>query len=144
MEQRYFAANPNIGEFIHWTTVGTLLDPYKVPDSIREQMARNLSDWEADQLTMRIPMLNKVLHSDSPLPNTSIVLYVHCEAGEDRTGEVSGSYYMQFLHWTFDQALNYDDHVESRDIEPESMHAMQWYCFYLQYALGYPTMTCGK
>lgn len=67
-----------------------------------------------------------MLHNDTG-NGVSAVLYVHCEAGEDRTGEVSGAYYMQYLRWTFLDALSYDDHIEARNIQPESMHALQWY-----------------
>jgi hypothetical protein len=73
---------------------------------------------------------------------TTIVSARRSIAGEDRTGELSGSYYMQQLHWTFLDALSYDDHIESRNIEVPSMHALQWYCYYLQYGLGYPAMSC--
>ena len=58
--------------------------------------------------------------------STPIVIYVHCEAGEDRTGEISGAYYMQYLKWTFLTALDYDNHIESRHIQNASMHALQW------------------
>ncbi len=60
------------------------------------------------------------------------VLYIHCEAGEDRTGEVSGSYYMTYLNMTFDQALAIDNGNTNRDIRCMSARELIWYCFYLQ------------
>ena len=71
------------------------------------------------------------------------VFYVHCEAGVDRTGEVSGilpssffiflyfffqifvflfkkkkgSYYIRWLGWSWEQALDYDNSVIDRDME---------------------------
>ena len=55
------------------------------------------------------------------------------EKGMDRTGEVSGSYYMAYLDWTFEQSLYYDDHeIENRTINIPNRNAMQWYCYYLQ------------
>ena len=64
-----------------------------------------------------------------------VVIYIHCEAGKDRTGEISGSYYMKYLNWEFNQALWYDNHcVEgTRDISTESKNGLQWYCYYLKY-----------
>lgn len=109
---------------------------------MRKKMAKELDKWELDQLPTRIPALNAMLHSEAPFANTSIVVYVHCEAGMDRTGEISGSYYMQYLNWSFTKALDYNNHVESRNISTSSMRAMQWFCYYLQYALDYPAMSC--
>lgn len=45
--------------------------------------------------------------------------------------ELSGSYYLYALNWSFPVALNYDDHVEARNISIESQNAFQWYCYYL-------------
>lgn len=38
-------------------------------------------------------------------------------AGVDRTGEMSGSYYLRWLNWTFDQTLDYNTKVENRKME---------------------------
>jgi hypothetical protein len=46
----------------------------------------------------------------------------------DRTGEVSGSYYMNQLGWSFSQALTYDDKcIEGRNITIYSQNSLQWY-----------------
>lgn len=61
----------------------------------------------------------------------AFVLFTYCrtgEAGMDRTGEVSGSYYMSQLGWTFAQALSYDDKcIESRNITSYSQNSLQWF-----------------
>lgn len=46
----------------------------------------------------------------------NIYIHVQCEAGVDRTGEVSGSYYMRFLKWTYARSLAFDYAVEPRPI----------------------------
>ena len=38
------------------------------------------------------------------------------QAGTDRTGEVSGAYYMRYMNMTFTDALYIDNHVQSRDM----------------------------
>ena len=42
--------------------------------------------------------------------------HTHTQAGTDRTGEVSGAYYMRYLNMTFLDALSIDDHIQSRDM----------------------------
>jgi protein-tyrosine phosphatase len=42
------------------------------------------------------------------------LIYSHCEAGTDRTGEVSGAYYMRYLNMSFSEALYKDNHVQNR------------------------------
>lgn len=66
----------------------------------------------------------------------------------DCIGEVSGSYYMRYLNWTYGEALSYDDNVEPRPISYckclctgsnilVSQNEMQWYCYYLKWVQGY-------
>eukprot|EP00003_Mantamonas_plastica_P021373 TRINITY_DN3458_c0_g2_i1.p2 TRINITY_DN3458_c0_g2~~TRINITY_DN3458_c0_g2_i1.p2 ORF type:complete len:148 (+),score=37.74 TRINITY_DN3458_c0_g2_i1:140-583(+) len=141
MEKKFFEDNPHKGEFVHWLTVGSLLNPAKFPKDVRDRMGKELPDWQLDHLHERIPHLNSVLHQGAA-KNVSTVLYVHCEAGEDRTGETSGSYYMQYLGWSFAKALAYDNHIESRDIHVESKYGMQWYCLYLEQKLGMSSLNC--
>ncbi len=38
------------------------------------------------------------------------------QAGTDRTGEVSGSYYLKYLNMTLTEALAIDNHIQSRDM----------------------------
>ena len=49
---------------------------------------------------------------------------------------------MKWLNQSFQQALNYDDHINSRVIKPLSQNSLQWYCYYLQYAEN-RTMDCA-
>lgn len=72
-----------------------------------------------------------------------MVIYFHCSAGKDRTGEVAGSYYQHILGWTFEEALFFDDKAveNSRNIHVPSRNAMQWYCYYLLYS-GLSTAGC--
>jgi protein-tyrosine phosphatase len=58
---------------------------------------------------------------------------MHCEVGMDRTGEVSGSYYMYAQNTTFSAALAFDNSLESRNISIYSQNGFQWYCYNLFY-----------
>ena len=50
----------------------------------------------------------------------------------DRTGEMSGSYYMHSMNMTFHDALAIDNSIETRNISIYSQNAFQWYCYFLQ------------
>lgn len=53
-------------------------------------------------------------------------VFVHCEAGEDRTGEVIGSYSIRWLQMSFAKALAVDNHIESRTIQCPSAYEFAW------------------
>ncbi len=92
------------------------------------ELAKTLDDWSHDKL----PDLMQWLHDSLTQKYQNSAIYIHCEAGEDRTGEVSGSYYMKHLGWSFEKALEVDNSNENRDIRCASAKALMWYCFNLQ------------
>jgi len=104
------------------------------PQNVVRDMAVSLDDWSFDQLPSLMTYIRNLLFSPGPSP---IVIFVHCEAGVDRTGEVSGSYYIQYLGWSFQQALYYDDQVENRSIAWASQNEFQWFCYNLYYVNNY-------
>jgi len=106
-------------------------------------MAETLNDWQLpDQLPIKMELINSLMHTRGP-NGRPLLMYVHCEAGEDRTGEFSGSYYVKWLGWTYKQALDYDDHIESRNIMTVSKNAFQWYCYYLYYVEKQTHLVCS-
>jgi len=128
-EKRYFRQNPQHGEYINWPIWGNAMMPDFFDESQRTQMSIDLPNWQHDDLPSKIPELNSMLYTDY---NVTTVIYIHCEAGMDRTGEISGSYYIRYLGWSFEDALYYDDHaIEDRNIHVASRNGFQWYCYYL-------------
>jgi len=129
-EEDFFSSNSSLGKFVHNPIIGSISNPLWFPESVRKVMAEDTSGF--DNLSGTMKDLVNLLYASYPLPT---VIYIHCEAGKDRTGEVSGSYYISQQNVTFNQALYYDDHcVEgSRDIETASMWAFEWYCWYLKW-----------
>eukprot|EP00049_Salpingoeca_infusionum_P018139 m.355908 g.355908 ORF g.355908 m.355908 type:complete len:243 (+) comp17384_c0_seq1:269-997(+) len=126
----FFKNNPNVGKYINWITVGDLIGPSMVLQPKREKMAKNISAWQPDNLPEKMNMLDNLLEATYDIPR---VFYIHCEAGMDRTGEMSGSYYLHALNMTFKDALAIDNSIETRNISIYSQNAFQWYCYYLQY-----------
>ena len=60
--------------------------------------------------------LTETLHDLLTQHGGPTLAYTHCEAGTDRTGEVSGAYYLRYLNMSFQQALDIDNHIQNRDM----------------------------
>eukprot|EP00009_Paramoeba_aestuarina_P006246 CAMPEP_0201523496 /NCGR_PEP_ID=MMETSP0161_2-20130828/20110_1 /ASSEMBLY_ACC=CAM_ASM_000251 /TAXON_ID=180227 /ORGANISM="Neoparamoeba aestuarina, Strain SoJaBio B1-5/56/2" /LENGTH=247 /DNA_ID=CAMNT_0047922641 /DNA_START=37 /DNA_END=780 /DNA_ORIENTATION=+ len=133
-EKHYWENNPTEGEMKRWPTIGQIIAPESIPEPKRKEMAQNLT-IDKDHLIQRMIKLRDALFTSYDVG--PVVIYYHCEAGVDRTGEISGAYYIRWLGWSFDQALDYDNSIESRDMENVSRNAMQWYCYHLFYWEGY-------
>jgi hypothetical protein len=54
------------------------------------------------------------------------VIYMHCEAGTDRTGEVSGAYYLKWLNMTFPEALHVDNTIQNRNMSKYSLYGLEY------------------
>lgn len=137
IERRFFEAHPELGKFDNTVIVGTILPPpQKHPDFIKD-VVKEYIELSIDKLPDVMTYLHELL-----LQPTPTVIYSHCEAGTDRTGEVSGAYYMRYRNMTFTEALYIDNHVQDRDMYTLSRNAMQWYCFYLKFIKNYSQLSC--
>eukprot|EP01095_Lingulamoeba_sp_RSL-Kostka_P005492 TRINITY_DN16828_c0_g1_i1.p1 TRINITY_DN16828_c0_g1~~TRINITY_DN16828_c0_g1_i1.p1 ORF type:complete len:280 (-),score=49.44 TRINITY_DN16828_c0_g1_i1:59-898(-) len=134
-EKTFFKKNPKLGRYISYPIYGNALIPEWFEEAKLTKLSIDLDNWSHDKIPSFVPYLHKLLNTYNETinqNNTSIVLYIHCNAGMDRTGEVSGSYYIRYLNATFTEALYYDEHdVEQRQIAKLSRNGFQWYCYYL-------------
>uniref|UniRef100_A0A7S3D264 Tyrosine specific protein phosphatases domain-containing protein n=1 Tax=Palpitomonas bilix TaxID=652834 RepID=A0A7S3D264_9EUKA len=137
MEKNFFESNPTKGEFVNYPMVGQLVNPNSYPKSMMEYMAKHLDDWQIDRAPTRIDYIRSRLEQQGDRP---VALYVHCEAGTDRTGELAGDYMLEYWPAPYNQnieaVLDYADHIQSRDIEVYSKHGIEWYCNYLKFGKG--------
>ena len=119
-----------------------------------EWLATTLPVWGTDQLPTRVPQLRALLEH-STVPPT--VIYLHCDCGCDRTGEVMGSYAMQYLGKSWSDTCKWNNAIAGRPQICPNQHAMQvglslaslplfphdqheqWYCLYLKMALNVST-----
>jgi hypothetical protein len=94
VEDAFFKANPELGQFYNWPIVGSLISPNWLSEGerIKEVAALNNS---IDNLPYKIPQLYSWIHP-SEAPTTPQVVIFHCEAGSDRTGQIAGSYAMAY------------------------------------------------
>jgi hypothetical protein len=140
-EKDFFKANPKVGQFIHRPIWGSLVNPDDFGLSTRLSMAKKLDSWSHDKLPSLMQEIRTWVYNTT-FPRAAAV-FVHCSAGEDRTGEVSGAYYMKWLHWSWSKALTVDNHNENRVIRCASAYEMAWYCYYLQATENNPSWLGG-
>jgi hypothetical protein len=129
VETHFFDENPWLGSLWSWPMIGSLVNPVDVPEPVRRYTALH-QPWTFDHIPKKVDTIAAELAS---VKNDTFV-YIHCEAGVDRTGALSGSYLMAKHGWTFAKALATDDGIEPRKITTECKWAMQWYCYHLHYS----------
>jgi len=140
IERAFFQQNPSVGNFINWPLYGDLSSPRIYPLPLREAMAKDLPDWQKDDVPDKISTVQQIFNNKTSVP---IVLYYHCEAGSDRTGEFSAAIYMQYSNMTLDEALTLDNKIAQRDIAINCKWSAEWYCWYLKVKLNYD-LTCDE
>jgi len=133
LETDFFASNPKVGRFNVTVILGDLEDPSLLPIDKVDAMAKTLPEWQHDDLPAYIPYLHQMLNTPQ---NVSTVIYIHCECGCDRTGEIGASYAIKYLNMTYSQALLWDEKIAGRLILPNHQWAIDWYCFYLSVVEG--------
>ena len=140
MEKNFFEANPDKGLFYNWPIVGSLVSPNWLLEAerIKEVAALNVS---IDNLPSLIPKIRNAVFSDVPSTIPTMIFF-HCEAGSDRTGQVAGSYMMQYHGYTAKQAFEWDNEVATRTIVQMSQNGLLFYCWWLTYQQGYKNLDC--
>jgi hypothetical protein len=144
VEQKFFQTRPALGRIQVWGINGTHLNA-KDPSlaASREYLARNLDSWLSDKLASRVETLREWLEGSAPVfhgkKKLPIVIYIHCVAGCDRTGEFSGAYYLRYLNksWEEMNALNRSMCRHNRPFGCKNYRAVQWYCLWLNLERGF-------
>ena len=126
-EKKFWAENPKLGKYVEWSLFGSAFPPTAVSAKLRKYLA-NGPIWFADKLPERVPALRSMLEQTEAVP---IIVYAHCEAGCDRTGEFIGSYLMQHKNYTIQQAWDSDTSSCGREPYHLNQYAMEWFCEYL-------------
>lgn len=113
-----------------WPLLGAYLPPADYPNATRKAMVENASFWEVDQLPARLAAARTMLATPRSDGRTVVALW-HCTAGRDRTGEISGSYYMTYEGLSGAQAFAKDTQQGGRAPNYWAHTALQWYCYWL-------------
>ena len=137
VEQAYAAANPANVSLVHWPIVGDIVSPDTYPTSLCKSHAKDY-DSSGDHMPSHVQQLRGLLTNGTSASSSYRVVYFHCDAGMDRTGELYGDYMMTFSDQNYSTVLAFDNAIENppRDINHVNQRALEWYCLYLLEAKG--------
>jgi hypothetical protein len=137
-EYNYFNENSDKGLFMFWETKGTGLCPFEPPlstEGVQTFLAQNLDLWLSDMLISRTDDLRLALEISEP----TTVIYVHCNGGDDRTGEMIGAYYLRHLNMTWSEMNAHNHKFAGGPFGCNNYRAVLWYAIYLNLKFGHPT-----
>ncbi|MEL7432048.1 MAG: hypothetical protein AAGI90_05945 [Chlamydiota bacterium] len=138
-EKKFFSKNPQLGKLKKHPLYGNPIDPTSslLPVSIRNHMLRT---GEFDQLDKLRELMQSVKSNLAGKLDRTAVIYWHCRAGKDRTGEASACFQMQFQGMSYQEALVTATKIAGRKPHEVSINAIKWYAFYLRDVLGVTTI----
>lgn len=126
IEKKWFKANADSGQFWLDSLYGALINPCDLSDWLRKFI---LKHHDVDGLKALMTQLKSKMDAQN---ETDCAIYMHCNAGKDRTGEAAACYLMQFKGYSYDEAIQLDLQIADRPLRDLSVNAMRWYAFYLR------------
>eukprot|EP01138_Halocafeteria_seosinensis_P007391 gb/GECG01007556.1/.p1 GENE.gb/GECG01007556.1/~~gb/GECG01007556.1/.p1 ORF type:complete len:255 (+),score=23.81 gb/GECG01007556.1/:1-765(+) len=140
MEVEYFKKHPGAGNLTLWPIVGAVLPPQYVDNQTRKSIVDDPSLlFSIDKLPSRIRVVHDWVHTVHDVPK---VIFWHCDAGCDRTGEVSGAYYVRYQGYNISAALDRDVKDCGREPSYFSRGMLGWYCLYYENTTGTDIGNC--
>jgi len=131
-----FWSNPthaSLGTFLNWPIgFAGILPPAFWALSVAEQMSIS-QVWGVDQLPDRVALVRQTLVTNADVPR---LVYVHCTAGCDRTGEFIGSYRMLYQHANTTDMYALDTSECGRSPNWFGTSGLEWFCLHLQETNG--------
>lgn len=132
VEKDYFNSNPENGRFELYPIYGTPYNPKDFHGDIRRFLALNLDEWTHDKLQAFISYIRQLLYTKQTILKP-IAILIHCSAGIDRTGEVIGSYQMQYQNVTYDDFVTKDTKIAGHPAPAtDNRYNLHWYKYYLE------------
>jgi len=131
--------NPR-GQFHLWDTNGTSDCYFSMDPQKREERVEVLEEWLPDPLIWRVATIRRWLeHGGQSLPtpppnNYPLVIYVHCDGGCDRTGEMIGAYRLRYMAYSWMEMWR--EQPCGRPMGCNNYRAVQWYAFWLNKVLN--------
>lgn len=127
IEKDWFSHNPDTGLFIHKPILGISTNVLSIEPSFHKLLANT----NIDGLRELIYTLKEIMHI-SLYPGEDTVIYIHCTAGKDRTGEVSAAYLMQNKNLSYIQVTELNREIAGRDVYIKQANAICLYALYLR------------
>ena len=154
-EVDFWKNNPNLGEFINYPLgVSGLTHPSDYSNVTQRNEIALTTAWDFDQIPQRLQILHQILHSAGPINESTgkprhKVVYMHCQAGCDRTGQVVIGWRLltapkndlqnkQLLEKLF--ALNVKEC--GRPPNDFSVGGTEWFCIWMNLTLGADIGNC--
>jgi hypothetical protein len=129
-EELFFKKNPQLGSFVKYSEISPALLlmifsnnqlVYEITKNYHQNIDKILQKINDDLLT---------------ISNKPVVIYLHCNAGRDRTGFITASYRMKYLNQNLSQALLGNITDVGRNPEYFLYSAIISYCHYLKNQKG--------
>jgi hypothetical protein len=132
VEKIYWKANPDKGWFINEPIFGSLLPP--PADATERNLEEDIGgatlyDHHDDHVQSIKSLLD---NSGDNAKGENIAIYIHCDAGKDRTGEVTAAYEMTYLGKSYKTVMTESQQVAGREINVLNQHAIKWYAYHMQ------------
>ena len=141
-EKEFFAANPDKGEFLQYpifgvvgpawlhrvlNLAGALVSPSEAQAALENAQRAAAPVWSRLDIAA-VQALHRLMEEAHDRP---VVIYAHCFAGCDRTGEVIGAYRMQHMDMGLRDVYALSTQECGRPIRKPNRRALQAYCTYL-------------
>ncbi|HEX3582182.1 MAG TPA: hypothetical protein VH087_10515 [Thermoanaerobaculia bacterium] len=141
----FWQNNQNLGQVVLWDTYGTSQCVFQTPSPQRETLIETLDEWLPDPLIWRVATLRNWLQGTplpipQPIPGQPLVIYVHCDGGCDRTGEMIGAY---MLHYLCAWQEMWSTQPCGRPMGCNNYRAVEWYAFWLNATQGFSLTGIG-
>jgi len=135
VECKWFAENPQKGCLWLYPLFGSIANPCHLSQRMRNGFLR----YDPDGVRNLIAQLKGMVDWGDPY-GRDMVIYLHCHAGKDRTGEAAAAYMMQYQGYSYHDAVSICKKIANRKLRRVSLNAIRWHAYYLRETERYPTI----
>lgn len=125
IESQWFSSHQDKGCLWRYPLFGYMCSPHYIPKRLR-----NAFYWtDIDGIRNLVVQLKELIDSAY---GKDVAIYMHCNAGKDRTGEAAACYLMQFKSYSYCEAMALNQQIAKRDLRLMSINAIRWHAFFLR------------
>jgi hypothetical protein len=141
----FFAKPQPVGSVSLWDTYGTDICYFQTDPAKQAELLNTFDQWLPEPLVWRTAQLRQYLETSYAKP---ALIYVHCDGGCDRTGEMIGAYRLRYMNGAWgdviaDQPCAAPDAPGTRPMGCGNYRALQWYASWLNATQGFSISGIG-